>query len=262
MCGRYQFSAEQADEILQIIQEIEHKHGKNAWTPGEIRPTAKAPVLVAGRNGPQAELYNWGYRMPGSLLINARAESAAQKPTFRDSVVRQRCVIPSTGFYEWDAEKRKYFFTLPGQDALYMAGLYTVRDGVPCYCILTTADRALQQGMDVVIDYVIEDELPRVRELAENNRAPLYYIVLTADAEEIERRLRNRGDIDLIDRALFLKKKLDIMPENQGYMYDNTGKTTDEAIAEIILDRFVIGCSNDSISETKQANKQFQYIEK
>ena len=139
MCGRYQFSAEQADEILQIIQEIEKKHGKDAWTPGEIRPTAKAPVLVAGRNGPQAELYTWGYRMPGSLLINARAESAAQKPTFRDSVVRQRCVIPSTGFYEWDAEKRKYFFTLPGQDALYMAGLFTVRDGVPCYCILTTA---------------------------------------------------------------------------------------------------------------------------
>ena len=51
MCGRYQFSAEQADEILQIIQEIEQKHGKNAWTPGEIRPTAKAPVLVAGGSG-------------------------------------------------------------------------------------------------------------------------------------------------------------------------------------------------------------------
>lgn len=129
-------------------------------------------------------------------------------------------------------------------------------------CIIATAERALEQGLDVVIDYVIEDELPRVQELAARQHAVLYYIVLTADAEEIERRLRNRGDIDLIDRALFLKKKLDIMPENQGYMYDNTGKTTDEAIAEIILDRFVIGCSNDSISETKQANKQFQYIEK
>ena len=76
MCGRYQFSAEQADEILQIIQEIEQKHGKNAWTPGEIRPTAKAPVLVAGRNGPQAELYTWGYRMPGSLRYHEAVELA------------------------------------------------------------------------------------------------------------------------------------------------------------------------------------------
>ena len=53
-------------------------------------------------------------------------------------------------------------------------------------CIISTAQRALQDNLDVVIDYVIEDELPRVRELAEKNRVPLYYIVLTADAEEIE----------------------------------------------------------------------------
>ena len=53
-------------------------------------------------------------------------------------------------------------------------------------CIISTAQRALQDNLDVVIDYVIEDELPRVQELAEKNRVPLYYIVLTADAEEIE----------------------------------------------------------------------------
>ena len=53
-------------------------------------------------------------------------------------------------------------------------------------CIISTAQRALQDNLDVAIDYVIEDELPRVQELAEKNRVPLYYIVLTADAEEIE----------------------------------------------------------------------------
>ena len=37
-------------------------------------------------------------------------------------------------------------------------------------CIISTAQRALQDNLDVVIDYVIEDELPRVRELAEKNR--------------------------------------------------------------------------------------------
>ncbi len=114
-------------------------------------------------------------------------------------------------------------------------------------CIIATAERALEQNLDVVIDYVIEDELPRAQELAARQHAVLYYIVLTADAEEIERRLRNRGDIDLIDRALFLKTKLDGMPENKGHLYNNTGKTTDEAIAEIILDQFAIGCSNNSV---------------
>ena len=89
-----------------------------------------------------------------------------------------------------------------------------------------------------MIDYVIEDELPRVRELAEKNRVPLYYIVLTADAEEIERRIRECGDVDLIERALFLKKKLEKMPENQGHIYDNTGKKPEDAIRDIWLEQY------------------------
>ena len=107
-------------------------------------------------------------------------------------------------------------------------------------CIIATAQRALQQNLDVVIDYVIEDELPRVRELAAKCHASLYYIVLTADAEEIERRIRNRGDADMIERALFLRNKLETMPENQGHLYNNTGKTTDETIREIVLNRFFL----------------------
>ncbi|MBP3509317.1 MAG: SOS response-associated peptidase [Oscillibacter sp.] len=139
MCGRYQFTAEQCAEILQIIQDVERRHGAGAWTPGEIRPTAVAPVLVSSEKGIHSELQSWGYKMPGNLVINARAETAADKPMFRASVASQRCVIPSTGFFEWDSQKRKYLFQLPGEDMLYMAGLYSIRDGKPCYCILTTS---------------------------------------------------------------------------------------------------------------------------
>ncbi len=139
MCGRYQFTAEQCAEILQIVQEVERRHGANAWKPGEIRPSALAPVLLSGSEGIHPELQKWGYQLTGSLVINARAETAGQKPLFRDSVAARRCVIPSTGFYEWDKDKRKFFFTLPNEGALYMAGLYDLRGGKPCYCILTTA---------------------------------------------------------------------------------------------------------------------------
>ena len=110
-------------------------------------------------------------------------------------------------------------------------------------CIIATAQRALRDNLDVIIDYIIEDELPRVRELAEKNRASLYYIVLTADAEEIEKRIRNRGDTDMIGRALFLKKKLEAMPENQGHLYNNTGRKAEDVAREIrpeeyLLDQF------------------------
>ncbi|MBO4836675.1 MAG: AAA family ATPase [Clostridia bacterium] len=107
-------------------------------------------------------------------------------------------------------------------------------------CITAVADKALWQGLDVLIDYVIEDELPRVRELAAVHRADLYCIVLTADAEEIEKRLRVRGDTDLIERALFLKGKLENMPENRGHILNNTGRAAEETVRDIVLDRYKV----------------------
>ena len=107
-------------------------------------------------------------------------------------------------------------------------------------CMISTAGRALRQGMDVVIDYVVEDELPRVQKLAAEYRAELYYIVLTADAEEIKRRIRNRGDADMVERALFLKKKLEAIPENRGHLYNNTGKSIDDMICEIVPEYYLL----------------------
>ena len=107
-------------------------------------------------------------------------------------------------------------------------------------CIVSTADRALRQNLDVVIDYIIEDEMPRVLALAKKHRAVLYYIVLTADAEEIERRIRRRGDTDLIERAEFLRKKLESAPENRNHLYNSTGKTVEEMIREIVLERYAV----------------------
>ena len=139
MCGRYQFTAEQCAEIIRIAREIDERYGAGAWSPGEIRPTNRAPVLVTQDGEVRPELQTWGFKGPNSLIINARAETAAEKPMFQESVAAKRCVVPSSGFFEWDREKRKYHFRLPGEDALYMAGLFTIKNGVPYYCILTTA---------------------------------------------------------------------------------------------------------------------------
>ena len=107
-------------------------------------------------------------------------------------------------------------------------------------CILFIAERVLKQGLDVIIDYIIEDELPRVQQLAAKYKAPLHYIVLTASADEIERRIRKRSDVDLIERGLFLKKKLEAMPENQGHLFNNTERTVTDEIREIDLKKYVV----------------------
>ncbi len=135
MCGRYQFSEDSSPTLAQIIREL----GCTEFA-GEIFPSAAAPVLKAEGGAVRPALLDWGFPIQGKrLVINARAETAAVKPLFRDSLNARRCVIPSSGFYEWDTEKRKYLFRLPDADTLYMAGIYDLREGRPRFCILTTA---------------------------------------------------------------------------------------------------------------------------
>lgn len=107
-------------------------------------------------------------------------------------------------------------------------------------CILTVAEKALTRGLDVVIDYVIEEELPLVQKLAYEYNAKLYYVVLTASEEAIKQRIIQRGDVEMIERALFLKNKLDKLPENQGHLFDNTDKEPWQEIEQLNIERFIV----------------------
>lgn len=131
MCGRYALFTDQENaEIMEIIRQVEDK-----IKIGEIYPTNPAPVILA--DGVHA--FNWGFpHFKGSgVIINARAETAGEKRMFKGSLAKRRCVIPSTGFYEWK-DKQKYHITLPHSPVLYMAGIYNEFAGEPRYVILTT----------------------------------------------------------------------------------------------------------------------------
>ena len=134
MCGRYMIDTE--EEIFEIREIIREVNEKFANTPelaqmktGEIFPTNIAPILTMDGSKRQARLMKWGFpRFRGSgVVFNAREETAAQKPMFRSSLQHRRCVVPSTGFFEWThgADKKdKYMFNLPNSPVLYMAGIY------------------------------------------------------------------------------------------------------------------------------------------
>ncbi len=119
---------------------------------------ALMPTQLGSDEGPTPELMVWGIRTPKSLLINTRAETALEKPTFAESARHRHCVIPSTGFFEWDGDKRKYQFTLPDTPVLYMAGIYDVREGEPCYSILTTAANDSMREVHDRMPLVLERE--------------------------------------------------------------------------------------------------------
>ena len=123
--------------------------GKILITSGEVRPTDVAAVIAPNRQGePAAYPMRWGFTLPGRQpLVNARLETAAVKPTFRESWERRRCIIPASWYYEWDhvvnASGRrvtgdKYKIWQEDAPMILLGGLYRIEEGLPVFTVLTT----------------------------------------------------------------------------------------------------------------------------
>lgn len=131
MCGRYAFS--RIDKAL--LERLEADGPDEAlearWN---VAPGQEAPVLRQSPLGRRMDRMVWGFsRWDGSgLLINARAETAASLPAFRQAFAGQgeagRCLVPVSGWYEWKKEGRQpqpFFLRPTGPGPFVMAGLWT-----------------------------------------------------------------------------------------------------------------------------------------
>ena len=133
MCGRYTLSTpEQAlDFLAPVLDEAGVPPALEARF--NVAPTQVMPI-VANRTTRVVELARWGLiptwaKDPsiGSRMINARAESVAEKPAFRTAFERRRCLVPADGFYEWKAEgkrKQPYYIHLEPRRPFAFAGLW------------------------------------------------------------------------------------------------------------------------------------------
>ena len=169
MCGCYLgLSAAEQEDLVKIIRSIGKEKTKASLIPlvpdtrdiASVFPTDRVPVLV-GTGGEISFLsMQWGY--PGYAdrehptakprpLMNTKAETALILPTWRDSIINRRCIIPSAGFYEWQhgeaKERTKYLFTQSGETIVFMAGIYrlfALAEGgqIARFSILTTEANA------------------------------------------------------------------------------------------------------------------------
>lgn len=100
-------------------------------------PTQELPVVRRGKEGePRLSLIRWGLVPHWSRtgpqgskpLINARAETAAEKPTFRTALKRRRALVPADGFYEWskagDGSKQPWYITRTDGAPMVFAGVW------------------------------------------------------------------------------------------------------------------------------------------
>ena len=102
MCGRYYIDDETAREIEKLVRHLDRKMAVSGKR--DIYPSNAAPVITGHHDEFAEELFTWGFPGFGSknLIINARAETAMEKRTFKESVRTRRCAVPAAGFYEWN----------------------------------------------------------------------------------------------------------------------------------------------------------------
>lgn len=149
MCGRYTLRTPSKELAKAFgVEEVPEVEARFNITPAQtVAGVRRTP------DGREMKFLKWGLvpswakdTSMGTKLINARSETVAEKPAFRDAFKRRRCLIPADGFYEWKREgdrKQPYFFRLREERPFAFAGLWDRwqpdgEDAVESCTILTT----------------------------------------------------------------------------------------------------------------------------
>ena len=166
MCGRYSLIADLGELARRFEFEGDWLEFESSYN---VAPTHNVLTVVGGE-ARRAGYMRWGliphwakdHRI-GSRMINARAETVAEKPSFRDSLRRRRCLVLADGFYEWQRngkEKRPMRVVMRSGEPFAFAGIWSVwkdpeGNRVPsCAIITTTANDVLEpihERMPVVL---------------------------------------------------------------------------------------------------------------
>lgn len=144
MCGRYTLALPEPElvEVFDVPPLGFDYHPR--WN---VAPGQECAVVAEDRKGRRMGLMRWGL-VPGWMddppsggFVNARAETAWEKPSFREAFRRRRCLVPADGFYEWAREgdrKVPRWFHPVGGGALALAGIWEGRT----FAVLTTEANA------------------------------------------------------------------------------------------------------------------------
>ncbi|MBQ3508109.1 MAG: SOS response-associated peptidase family protein [Clostridia bacterium] len=146
MCGRYVAEEDTNIDLGALYHAVRVSYPNVLLKSGEIFPTDTVPLLTGNKLMPMPA--SWGF--PGfdgkGVIMNARAETATEKPMFRAAFQQGRCIIPATGYFEWNTAKQKHRFSPSNHGILYMAGLCRMTSEGLRFVILTTSSASVSDA--------------------------------------------------------------------------------------------------------------------
>jgi putative SOS response-associated peptidase YedK len=177
MCGRYSFAVEDA-----LIQERFGIRVRTAIYKARYNCSPTQNLAVIANDAPRTlKYFRWGLipswaKEPsiGSKLINARAETLLEKPSFRNSFRSRRCLVPATGFFEW---KRDGAGTRHGVSTPFHIGL---KNGDP-FCFAGLWDQWVSQDGEIIHSFTIITTAPNKLTGQIHDRMP---VILHRDDEQ------------------------------------------------------------------------------
>ena len=128
MCGRFAMTNSQEKVMNEFQIQVSEVSLESRYN---ISPSQDIPVIVQNDGLRRLEIRQWGlipfWAKNPKPMINARAETASEKPFFRQAFKKRRCLIPASGFFEWasdDEMKQPYFICLKDKIPMAFAGLW------------------------------------------------------------------------------------------------------------------------------------------
>jgi len=169
MCGRFNFdiSPELLTEIfgISVLEDISPHYN--------IAPSQRVLIIRRNGTGNLSEFLRWGLipswskdTSSGNSLINARSESVHEKPSFRQAIRYRRCIIPASGYFEWEnknGQKQPYYIRMKDDSLMGLAGIWETwksaeGEELRTCAILTTSPNRLVQTIHDRMPVILHPE--------------------------------------------------------------------------------------------------------
>lgn len=200
MCGRFS-QAKDLGELYDEFTFIDEPFDDIIQPRYNIAPSQFSPVIINEDEKNKLKMFKWGLvpswskdTKMGYRMINARAETISEKPSFKKPFKSQRCLVIADGFYEWQKPDKKtkipYRFIMKDKKLFAMAGLWEVweKEGDPLYTftIITTSENDLMRPVHDRMPVILPEGNRQIWLDPESNEAELKELLVPYDSNKMD----------------------------------------------------------------------------